>query len=197
MYKRQLYERRHTRRLEDFGGIWAKMPVFGAFFLIVTLGSAGLPGLSGFVGEFLCLLGAFDAGKQIPYAWTFTAIATTGVIFGAIYLLYMFQKVMFGPVTHPENHHLRDLSGREIAIFLPLVVGIFWLGVAPRPFLAAMEPAVSKLVGEIQRKAKEPVNETRFLGTPPAATAPTATAPTPIPPPGAPGNEIGHIGGMR
>jgi NADH-quinone oxidoreductase subunit M len=141
-----LYERRHTRRLDEFGGLWAQMPVFAAFFLIVTLGSAGLPGLSGFVGEFLSLLGAFDAGGYIRFPELVTAISATGVILGAVYLLYMFQKVMFGPLSNEKNRHLPDLNAREIAVFVPILVGVFALGIYPKPVLAKMEPAVNKFV---------------------------------------------------
>jgi NADH-quinone oxidoreductase subunit M len=158
-----LYERRHTRRLDEFGGLWAQMPVFAAFFLIVTLGSAGLPGLSGFVGEFLALIGTYDSGAYLRFATPLgrvtpellSAIAATGVILGAVYLLYMFQKVMFGPLTNEKNKSLPDLSAREMAVFLPLLAGVFVLGLFPRPFLRAMEPSVKRFAGFYTQKMKE------------------------------------------
>jgi NADH-quinone oxidoreductase subunit M len=179
-----LYERRHTRRLDEFGGLWAQMPVFAAFFLIVTLGSAGLPGLSGFVGEFLSLVGAFDAGQYLWKPQLVTAISATGVILGAIYLLYMFQKVMFGPLSNEKNRHLPDLNAREIAVFVPLLVGIFALGIYPRPVLVKMEPAVAKFTEFYKAKLAEASNErnvARVLGLY------QSNAPTP---PAAPGAEV-------
>ncbi|GIW43455.1 MAG: NADH:ubiquinone oxidoreductase subunit M [Candidatus Binatia bacterium] len=131
-----IYERRHTRLIAEFGGLWARLPVFGALFLVVMLSSVGLPGLNGFVGEFLILLGAFG---RYPLG---AILGTTGVILGAVYLLWMFQRVMFGPLTHPENAALRDLSAREVAMFVPLIALFFLLGLYPKPVLQRMEPAV-------------------------------------------------------
>jgi NADH-quinone oxidoreductase subunit M len=153
-----LYERRHTRRLDQFGGLWAQMPVFAAFFLIITLGSAGLPGLSGFVGEFMALIGTFGSEWSVYMPHLVAALATTGVILGAVYLLYMFQKLMFGPLNNEENRHLPDLSAREITIFLPLLIGIFWLGLYPRPVLTKMEPSVVRFASLYETKAKEMAN---------------------------------------
>jgi NADH-quinone oxidoreductase subunit M len=148
-----LYERRHTRKLAEYGGVWARMPLFAGFFMIVTLGSAGLPGLSGFVGEFLSLIGACDGGRSfsipnhpyIAYPQAFTTVATTGVILGAVYLLTMYQKVMFGPITRPANDKLKDLSAREIFVFVPIVAGTLILGLFPRPLLTRMEPSVARM----------------------------------------------------
>jgi NADH-quinone oxidoreductase subunit M len=158
-----LYERRHTRKLAEFGGLWARMPVFAAMFLVIMLGSVGLPGLSGFVGEFLSLLGAFDAGSQIPYAWSFAAVATLGVILGAVYLLWMFQKLMFGPLTNERNANLPDLSWRERIVFLPVVILIIVMGVLPRPFLAAMAPSVARTITQVQEKVGVVVEEPTLL----------------------------------
>ncbi len=130
-----IYERRHTRLIAEFGGLWARIPVFAALFLVVMLSSVGLPGLNGFVGEFLILLGAFG---RYPVA---AAVATTGVILGAVYLLWMYQRVVFGPLTNPKNAELRDLSAREVAMFVPLVVLFFVMGLYPKPLLERMEPA--------------------------------------------------------
>jgi len=131
-----LYERRHTRLIADFGGLMKVVPGFGTVFLVVMLSSVGLPGTNGFVGEFLVLLGAF---KTQP---VFAVVAASGVILSAVYMLTMFQRVMFGPVTHAENQTLRDLRPREWAIFAPILVLIFWLGVYPAPILDRMQPAL-------------------------------------------------------
>src|SRR5262249_32135248 len=123
-----LYEPRHTRLIAAFGGLWALAPAFSALFLIVSLSSLGLPGLNGFVGEFLILVGAFQVNRALA------AIATTGIIFAAVYMLWMYQRVIFGEVTHEENRRLTDLSAREWAVLLPVLLFIVWIGVYPAPF---------------------------------------------------------------
>ncbi len=139
-----LYERRHTRELDAYGGLWKAMPVLGSLALIVTLSSLGLPGLNGFVGEFTILLGAFNS--TVLSSFWFAGIATLGVILAAVYLLHMFQKVFLGRLDKPENRALKDLSWREILIFAPILVLIVWIGIYPQPFFDLMEPAVSKLL---------------------------------------------------
>ena len=143
-----IYERRHTRDMDAFGGLWKVMPVYGALTLIVTLSSMGLPGLNGFVGEFTILLGAFGS-KSIGSSW-YAGFAAAGVILAAIYMLYMFQKLFLGPVTNEKNKNLKDLNWREISILVPLLILIFWIGLYPKPFFALMSPAVAKLVGILQ-----------------------------------------------
>jgi NADH-quinone oxidoreductase subunit M len=133
-----LYERRHTRLIEDYGGIARVVPVFSLILTVVALSSIGLPGLNGFVGEFLVLLGSFTA---FPWA---TGIATTGVIFAAAYLLWALQRMIFNRLDDRENEHLADLSPRELAVMLPLVAGIVWLGLYPAPVLRRMEPATRR-----------------------------------------------------
>ncbi|MCG8425071.1 MAG: NADH-quinone oxidoreductase subunit M [Proteobacteria bacterium] len=163
-----LYERRHTRRLAEFGGLWKQMPVFAGIFLIITLGSAGLPGLSGFIGEFLTIFGTFVASDaSIPVPRLLAALAATGVIFGAVYLLYMFQKMMFGPITHEANRTLKDLSGREIAVFLPIVAMVFFMGIYPRPFLKSMEPAVERFMTTYHTKLAQTRDQTYVPGVSP------------------------------
>lgn len=139
-----LYERRHTRDLDAFGGLWKVTPVLGSLALVVTLSSAGLPALNGFVGEFTILLGAFTS-TIAGHAWL-AGLAALGVILAAVYLLHMFQKVFLGPVTHPENQNLKDLSLREIITLVPLLVLIVWIGISPQPFFDLMAPAVNHLL---------------------------------------------------
>jgi len=139
-----IYERRHTRDLAAFGGLWKVMPLYGTLALIVTLSSAGLPGLNGFVGEFTIMLGAF--GSQALGSPWFGGLAALGVILAAVYLLHMFEKVFLGPVTNDENRSLKDISAREILTLLPILILIFWIGLYPQPFLNLINPAVKQLV---------------------------------------------------
>ena len=134
-----LYERRHTREIADFGGIAAVAPVYSGIFLIVALSSLGLPGLNGFVGEFLVILGAFARQK----AWA--VIAATGVILAALYLLWAYQRVFHGPIEIEENRNIRDLNVRETLALAPLVAGIVLIGVWPKPFLERMEPSLERV----------------------------------------------------
>jgi len=138
-----IYERRHTRELSEFGGLWKVMPIYGALSLIVSLSSMGLPGLNGFVGEFTILLGAF--GSHVLASPLYTVFATTGVILAAVYMLWMFQKMFLGPVTNPENNHLKDLNWREIAVIVPLIVMIFFIGLYPKPFFDLMHASVHQM----------------------------------------------------
>jgi NADH-quinone oxidoreductase subunit M len=131
-----IYDRRHTRLIEEFGGLWKQLPIFSALLLVVTFSSIGLPGLNGFVGEFLILLGSFRVSPR----WT--AVASTGVILGAIYMLWMFRRVIFGPLNNPENKKLQDLNSREILILAPILALIVFMGVYPQPFLSRMQPSV-------------------------------------------------------
>jgi NADH-quinone oxidoreductase subunit M len=142
-----LYERRHTRRIADFGGLWKVMPAFAALFLVVTLSSLGLPGLNGFVGEFLILLGAFQVDLWLA------ALSASGIIFAAVYLLWMYQRVIFGELTHEANRGLRDLSPREWALVVPMVLFIVWVGVYPAAFTGPTEATIEALIGQVQAKA--------------------------------------------
>jgi NADH-quinone oxidoreductase subunit M len=140
-----LYERRHSYAIADFGGLAKPMPVFATLFLIVTLSSIGLPGLNGFVGEFLVLLGAFRENAL----WA--VLAVPGVILAAVYMLWMVQRVWFNALDNPANRGLPDLGRRELALLVPIAVLIVWLGVYPRPFLERIEPAVEALLAQVER----------------------------------------------
>ncbi len=140
-----IYERRHTRMIAEFGGLSTPMPIYAAIFMIVALSSIGLPGLNGFVGEFLILLGAFKVNKL------YAAIAATGVIFAACYMLWMFQRVMFGQVTNEKNKDLKDLSWREIAYFAPLLLFIVWIGVYPSTFLNKTKATTAQFVAQMEK----------------------------------------------
>lgn len=143
-----IYERRHTRDMDAFGGLWKVMPIYAVLTLIVTLSSMGLPGLNGFVGEFTILLGAFGS-NVLNNPW-FAGLAAIGVILAAVYLLYMFQKLFLGPVDKEENRKLLDMNLREIVTLVPLIILIFWIGLYPSPFFHLMEASVTKLIESIQ-----------------------------------------------
>src|SRR5512138_2045871 len=136
-----IYERRHTRLITDFGGLSKQMPIFATIFMIVTLSSIAVPGTNGFAGEFLILLGSFQSTLR-PWA----VIATSGIILSAVYMLWMFQRVMFGELNNPKNQQLADLNAREIGIMAPLIFLIFYMGVYPSPFTSRMAPAIDKVI---------------------------------------------------
>ncbi|MGD8555107.1 MAG: NADH-quinone oxidoreductase subunit M [Anaerolineales bacterium] len=146
-----IYERRHTREMDAFGGLWKIMPVYGALTLIVTLSSMGLPGLNGFVGEFTILLGAF--GSEAIGSKLYAGFAAAGVILAAIYMLYMFQKLFLGPLKEEENRGVKDINWREIATLVPLVILIIWIGLYPKPFFSLIGPSVDKVVAMLQTAA--------------------------------------------
>jgi NADH-quinone oxidoreductase subunit M len=141
-----IYERRHSRLIADFGGLWRVVPAFSALFLVVVLSSLGLPGLNGFVGEFLILVGAFQRSPWLA------ALATTGIIFAAVYLLWMYQRVVFGEVTRDANRGLTDLTVREWAVLVPVVALIVWIGVYPGAFTGKTEATIEALLAQVQSK---------------------------------------------
>ena len=172
-----IYERRHTRMIADFGGIAKVMPVFAVLFMIVTLSSVGLPGTNGFIGEFLILLGAYTAafsdanllseGSRIG-GIVLVVMATSGVIFGAIYMLWMFQRVMFGKITKDENTKLKDLNLREICVLMPIIVLIFVIGFYPNPFLKKMEASVTSFNARvIEQQHRVESLETKLISVTP------------------------------
>ncbi len=146
-----LYSRRHTRLIADYGGLWRQVPLYAAFFLVVMFSSIGLPGLNGFVGEFLILLGTFQ------YSWLLAAVAALGIILGAVYMLRTYQRMMFGELMHAENRRLTDLVGREIALLVPIVVLMFWIGIYPNTFLRRMDTATAYLLEQMQGKQVQTV----------------------------------------
>ena len=143
-----MYERRHTRLIDSYGGIARVVPLFAAILMFVSLSSIGLPGTNGFVGEFLVLIGSF---KTYP---VLTVISATGVIFAAVYLLWALQRILFNPLDKPENAHLSDLNKRELALLIPLVAAIIWLGVYPAPVLRRMEASSRLLIHRVEGHAE-------------------------------------------
>jgi len=138
-----LYERRHTYEIAEFGGLATVMPKFSTIFLIVTLSSLGLPLMNNFIGEFLTIRGAFEA----KVVWG--ALAATGIILGAAYMLWLYQRVFFGQASK-TNESLKDLDGREFWQFAPLIILIFWIGVYPKPLLSYIEPQTNVVVAQVQ-----------------------------------------------
>lgn len=148
-----IYERRHTRLIADYGGLAKTIPVFATFFLIATLSSIGLPGLNGFVGEFLILLGAFKANM------VYGIIAASGVVLAAVYMLWMFQRVVWGEVKDERNRKLQDLSLREWFIMTPLVILMFWIGLYPGAFLKKTELSAKLVIEQVRIRQIESLNE--------------------------------------
>ncbi len=142
-----VYERRHTREIAEYGGLWKVMPVFAVFFMVMMLSSIGMPFLpgNGFVGEFTILVGAFALAHKY---WA--VLAATGIVLGAVYMLWLYQRTMFGKLDNPENRKLVDLSPREVATLLPLVVLAFWIGLYPKPFFDILDEPVHKLVAQVE-----------------------------------------------
>ncbi len=180
-----LYERRHTRALADYGGLARVVPGLAAAWLLVTLASIGLPGTNGFVGEFLILAGSWTS--RLANAPVIASVAAAGVILGAVYMLWMYQRVFFGKVRHRENERLADLSGREWAVLAPLAALIVVMGVWPQPWLDWIQPSAERLVQRMgDARAAEvglaPISEPVFAPAPPrAAPAPGAAPGHPFP----------------
>jgi len=135
-----IYDRIHTREIARYGGLVERMPKYAAVFMVFMLASVGLPGTSGFVGEFLILVGAFEVNTWVA------ALATTGIILGAAYMLLLYRRVIFGKLEKEDLKAIFDLNPREIAIFAPLIVMTIWLGVYPAPFLEVMDASIANLI---------------------------------------------------
>src|SRR5438105_7624001 len=156
-----IYERRHTREIKEFGGLSNVMPVYATLFMIVMLSSIGLPLLNGFIGEFTILQGAFEVN------WRWAAWAVSGIVLGAAYMLWLYQRAMFGPCDNPKNQALKDLSFREVMTLVPLIAWAFWIGLYPKPFFNVLERPVTNIVAR--------VNPGFF--SPPVAAGPAAKTP--------------------
>jgi NADH-quinone oxidoreductase subunit M len=167
-----LYERRHTRLISEFGGLSTPMPNFAAIYMIVTLSSLGMPLLNGFVGEFTILKGVFDV------RWQWAAWGVIGVVLGAAYLLWLYQRVMFGNVTNPANEHLPDLNWREYATLVPLIVLAFWLGIYPSPIFRVLDTPVQRIVKVVNPGYYPPPPTVSAAATAPPMQVSDANAPT-------------------
>ena len=154
-----IYDRRHTRMIKDFGGIAKQLPVFTVMFMIATLASIGLPGLNGFVGEFLILTGSFFS--ELYNNKVYAILAATGVILAAVYMLWMFQRVMFGPLENEENKKLVDLNAREIGLLVPLMIFMFWIGIHPVNFTKYSETQVTELIIASKEKSMAVLEQAR------------------------------------
>jgi NADH-quinone oxidoreductase subunit M len=157
-----LYERRHTRQIADFGGLAAVAPAFGAVFVLTALASIGLPGTSGFIGEFLALLGTFQSHPWIAL------FGATGVIFAAYYMLPMVQRIWFNGLELPENQRLADLTRREIIVLAPLVAGMIWMGVYPKPFLERANDTLTELKATVEQRSSSTFSSVGAAPTPAA-----------------------------
>jgi NADH-quinone oxidoreductase subunit M len=164
-----LYERRHTREIGAFGGIARVMPAYAAFFLLATLSSIGLPLLNGFVGEFLILVGAFG-----PHPG-FAALAATGVVLGAVYMLWVVRRVFFGPLAHEANRRLADLGAREVVVAVAMAIPMLWIGLFPATFLRPMDRSVAEFLATLERRG---VDLVAYAGRSPAALEPAQPAET-------------------
>ncbi len=151
-----IYDRRHTRQIAELGGLSKQMPIYATLFAIIMLSSMGLPGLNGFVGEFLILIGAFRV------SWVWGAFAVTGIVLGAAYMLWLYQRTMFGEITKDANKTLPDLDAREMATLIPIIAFCFWIGLYPVPFLRAMEASVANTIQVVEKgSAAKPVQAKR------------------------------------
>jgi NADH-quinone oxidoreductase subunit M len=151
-----IYDRRHTRQIAELGGLSKQMPIYATLFAIIMFSSMGLPGLNGFIGEFLILLGAFRV------SWWWGAFAVTGIVLGAAYMLWLYQRTMFGEITKDANKTLPDLDAREMATLIPIIAFCFWIGLYPAPFLRAMEASVTNVIQTVEKgSAAKPVQGKR------------------------------------
>jgi NADH-quinone oxidoreductase subunit M len=164
-----VYERRHTRMIADYGGLSNPMPVYATFFMIITLASIGLPLLNGFIGEFSILVGAFLVD------WRWAAAAGVGIVLGAAYMLWLYQRVFFGEVKHEENKTLQDLNLREILTLVPIVIGCFWIGLYPKPFFEMTAKSAEKIVAASVAAKQRAETPRMAIAVQPAAPAVTVS----------------------
>jgi NADH-quinone oxidoreductase subunit M len=169
-----LYERRHTREIAEYGGISNVMPVYATITMIMFLSSMGLPLLNGFVGEFTILQGTFMEN------WRWGAWAVPGVVLAAAYLLWLYQRVFFGTVTNPKNEKLHDLTPREVATFVPLIIMAFWIGLYPKPFFQILEQPVNHLVAVVHHDETQPAGAVNAAVQPDMIAPPVSSAPAPM-----------------
>jgi NADH-quinone oxidoreductase subunit M len=165
-----VYERRHTREISEYGGLSQVMPVYAAIFLVMTMSSIGLPALNGFIGELLILQGIF----AVSMAWA--SVAAAGIVLGAAYMLWLYQRTMFGKVENPKNEGLADLGFREVALFVPLIILAVWIGLYPSPFLRRLDTSVSRVVARVSPQYVQ--QQAADCVTQPTPTSGT-TSPTP------------------
>jgi NADH-quinone oxidoreductase subunit M len=165
-----LYDRRHTKKFDEFGGLARVMPVFAFFLVFASLASVGLPALNGFVGEFMILIGSFRT-----LGWAPVALATFGVVLAAVYLLKMIQLTLWGPITKDENRKLIDLSGRELAALIPLCILMLWIGVAPNTFLKPSRQALADLLADYRGRISAPSVAQATLRAPAAQVSSNTT----------------------
>ena len=172
-----IYERRHTKAIAEFGGLAKVMPIYATFTFVIFLASMGLPTLNGFIGELMILQGAFAANR----VWAYWAVL--GIVLGAAYLLWLYQRVFWGKVTNPENEKLADLNAREIATLVPLVVLCFWIGLYPKPFLAFLHQPVARIAEIVQPEkfGQQVVHAADHEATEPADPADDAAEPHQVP----------------
>jgi NADH-quinone oxidoreductase subunit M len=147
-----IYERTHTREISEYGGIAKIVPFFSFALLFTSLSSIGLPGLNGFVGEFLILAGTFKS--PVLDSWWFAIFASSGVIFAAVYLLWMYQRVVFGEVRNPKMNNLTDMNAREILVMIPIFIFIVWIGIYPTTFLKVSDKSTAKVIKQVVNTQK-------------------------------------------
>jgi NADH-quinone oxidoreductase subunit M len=165
-----VYERRHTRLISEYGGLSKQMPVFAVLFMIITMSSIGLPSLNGFIGEFTILAGAFEIPGQYGFSlpWLgglfiggkfWVCCGVLGIVLGAAYMLWLYQRTMFGKLDNPENAKLKDLNFREVMTIVPIVACCIWIGLFPSPFFRILDRPVADLVQRLEAPAGMPVAE--------------------------------------
>jgi NADH-quinone oxidoreductase subunit M len=158
-----MYERRHTREISEYGGLSKVMPVYAAIFLLMTMSSIGLPALNGFIGELLILQGIF----AVSMAWA--GVAAVGIVLGAAYMLWLYQRTMFGKVENPKNERLPDMGLREVATFVPLIILAVWIGLYPSPFLSRLNTSVGRVVARVSPQYAVPAAAAADCGATPNA----------------------------